>query len=515
MLQVCELSRTSLFVPRINMLSHRPAEPQAKRVFLAALSLYALVIWPILRADRFYIDDLGRARAGYLGWTTEGRPLSNFVVETLNLGTPISDLSPLPQLLALLLLAYLAVAIGRKFDVPGTWRAPLILAPLVANPFFLENLSYKFDVLPMVLATALSCMAVTAIPRETWRGLLGSLALLATLCLYQPAVNVFLVFTIAELVMGQRRLLPMRELLATLATRGGQLLLALLAYKSVAAATVKGHYAKSHGILVPVGDLAHTAYRNLDDFWRYVLHTLTGLWAAPMMAFIVAGALAGLFWSLRYTVSGWRKASAPTRLAMLAIILLLPPALVLAPWGPMLALQTPVLAPRVMIGVGALGAIGLLFVWTILADMRTPPAWQVAVLTLPVYGLLTFGFVYGASLKLQDEFERRVAAQLSTDLSRVAAQHPISEYSLQGSLGYAVVVRHTIKKYPLIAQLVPVYLTQGWGWGNEELRNFGVDIPHASATPRDAQDCEVVATSRDYRVYLDRDIAVISFSASQ
>ncbi|HTK00631.1 MAG TPA: glucosyltransferase domain-containing protein, partial [Bordetella sp.] len=136
-----------------------------RHVFIAALLLYALVIWPIIHADRFYIDDLGRARSGYLGWTSDGRPLSNLVVETLNLGAPISDLSPLPQLLALLLLAYLAVTLARKFEIPGAWRAPLILAPLAANPFFLENLSYKFDVLPMTLATALSCMAVTAIPR--------------------------------------------------------------------------------------------------------------------------------------------------------------------------------------------------------------------------------------------------------------------------------------------------------------------------------------------------------------
>lgn len=488
-----------------------PATPR-KHVFIAALLLYALVMWPIIHADRFYIDDLGRARTGYLGWTSDGRPLSNLVVETMNLGAPISDLTPLPQLLALLLLAYLAVTVSRKFNVPGAWRAPLIVAPLVANPFFLENLSYKFDVLPMTLATALACMAVTAIPRTGWRALLGALALLATLCLYQPALNVFLVFVIAEFVLGQRDLAPMRPLLNTLGVRAGQLALALLAYKAVIAGTVKGHYATAHGAIAAANTCVATAHRNLAAFWRYVLDQLPGLWAKPLMAFMAAGALAGVYWTVRYLLRSWSVASTPMRAAMIASIVLFPLALVVAPWGPMLLLELPVHAPRVNIGFGALGAVGLLLVWTVLHRVRMRGPWQVAVLTVPVYSLLTFCFVYGNSLTQQKEFENRVAAQISADLSRIAAAHPVSEYMLQGSLGHAVIVRHTMRKYPLIGTLVPVHLTEGWGWAYEEMEHFGVVTPFRLSAPDAAPQSPPVAVSRNYRVYLDHDRAIVAFT---
>jgi hypothetical protein len=483
-----------------------------RHVFIAALLLYALVIWPIIHADRFYIDDLGRARSGYLGWTSDGRPLSNLVVETLNLGAPISDLSPLPQLLALLLLAYLAVTLARKFNIPGTWRAPLILAPLAANPFFLENLSYKFDVLPMTLATALSCMAVTAIPRTKWRGLLGSLALLATLCLYQPALNVFLVLVVAEFVLAQRELQPMRQIAKTLATRCAQLLLALVVYLEVIAVTVKGHYALAHGAIASASTLADTAHRNLAGFWGYVLDLLPGLWAKPLLLSIAAGVLVGVCWSARYLALGWRAASIPVRLGMIAGVALPPLALVVAPWGPMLALEAPVYAPRVAIGFGALGATGLLFMWTALERIRMASRWQVTVLTVPVYGLLTFCFVYGASLKLQKDFENRVATQVSADLSRISAQHAVVAYSLHGSLGHAVLVRHTIRKYPLIARLVPVHLTEGWGWAYEELQHFGVDTAYELSVPGNEHEAEAMAVSRDYRVYLNHGLAIVWFS---
>ncbi|ARP84152.1 hypothetical protein CAL12_27295 [Bordetella genomosp. 8] len=499
--------------------------PSRQKAFIAASLLYGLAMYPILHADRFYIDDLGRARSGYLGWTTDGRPLSNLVVETLNLGAPISDLSPLPQLLAVLLLAWLAVTLARKFAIPGTWRAPLILAPLVINPFFLENLSYKFDVLPMTLATVLAGIAVTAIAPAPRRVVLGALALLATLCLYQPALNVFLVFTIAEFVMGQRDLLPPRRLAGALAARAAQLLLALVAYKGVIAVTVNGHYATAHGAIAPMGALPATVWHNLLSFWRYVTGLLPGLWSKPLLVCIAAGALASVYWALRYLVMGWRAAPAATRLGMAACAVLLPPALAIAAWGPMLALELPVYAPRVAIGFGALGAASLLFAWAAMQRVRVKPSWQVAALAVPVYGLFTFCFVYGNSLKLQKDYENRVAAQIATDLSRIAAGHAIAAYTLEGSLGHAVVVRHTLRKYPLIGALVPVHLTEGWGWAYEELQHFGVDLPYRLTAPQmprvvpgttaaPGAGGPAVAVARDYRIYLEGDMAVVAFLPS-
>lgn len=489
------------------------ATPTSRRkVFIAALLLYGLAIYPILHADRFYIDDLGRARTGYLGWTTDGRPLANVLVETLNLGTPISDLTPLPQLLAALLLAYLAVTVARKFDIPGTWRAPLILAPLAANPFFLENLSYKFDVLPMTLATALSCMTVTAIPMTRWGRVLGSVALLATLCLYQPALNVFLVFVFAEFALAQRDLLSPKSLFATLAIRCAQLAAALLAYTVVIAGTVRGHYATAHGAVATMGALPGTVQSNLVAFWRYAFGMLPGLWTKPLWWGAGAGMLAAICWSVRYLVSGWNGASTPARIAMSASVVLPPVAFALAPWGPMLTLEAPVFAPRVVIGLGALGAAGLLLLWSILQRVRLPAAWQVAALAASVYGLFLFCFVYGQSLKQQKEFENRIAAQISDDLYRIAARHPLAGYALKGKLGHTVLTRRTIDKYPLVGALVPVYLTQGWGWGDEELRNFGVDLKHEIAPPPDIPPDPPVAVSRHYRIYLDRDIAIVAFT---
>jgi hypothetical protein len=328
-------------------------------------------------------------------------------------------------------------------------------------------------------------------------------------------LNVFLVLAVAEFVLAQRDLRPRGELLKMLGMRCGQLLLALLVYKQVIAVTVKGRYATAHGVIASASTLGDAAHRNLVGFWRYVLDLLPGLWAKPLLGFIVAGALIAVCWSARYLALGWRTASVSARLGMIAGVLLIPPALIVAPWGPMLALELPVYAPRVAIGFGALGVAGLLFVWTALERIRMAPRWQVVALTLPVYGLLTFCFVYGDSLKLQKDFENRVAAQVSADLSRIGAQQTVSEYSLRGSLGHAVLVRHTIKKYPLIACLVPVHLTEGWGWAYEAMQQFGVDTAYKLSAPPVAAEMQPVAISRDYRIYLDHGMAIVAFTPAR
>lgn len=70
---------------------------------------------------------------------------------------------------------------------------------------------------------------------------------------------------------------------------------------------------------------------------------------------------------------------------------------------------------------------------------------------------------------------------IATDLSRVSAEHARSAYTLQGSQGHAVVVRHTMRKYPLIGVQVPVHLTEGWGWADEEA---ALQRRHALSTGR-------------------------------
>jgi hypothetical protein len=481
-------------------------------VFLAALSLYGLAIWPILHADRFYIDDLGRAYAGYLGWSSDGRPLANVVMELFNLGTPLTDLSPLPQLAALLLFSMLAVKVARRFAIEGTWRAPLIVAPLVAQPFFLENLSYKFDSLTMSLAVTLAALAVAGPAAWAWRGLPGMACILASLCLYQPALNVFLVFALAELVFEQARGCAPRPLLALAGVRMLQLLVACGLYRCVLAATVKGHYATSHQQLPDAAQAWPVMLHNLAAFWSYVkVYTATS-WAALACLLTLAGVALALGAAIRYAVAHWAASRGRVRLALALGPIAVVFGAAVFPWGPMLLLRDPVFAPRVMVGVGALASAALLSVSCALTRWRASPRWHVAVLAGPAYGLLVFAAAYGNALGLQKAYEDRVTADIAQDLSALAERAGVRRYTLRGHAARPPVVRHDIRRYPLLDVLVPVYLTAGWGWAGDALRHAGSDLRFLASSDMAVPCATVPAVQRQaYRVYTQDDMAIVVF----
>src|ERR1700731_1738010 len=90
---------------------------QEVHTFLTSLILYLLVLAPILRADRYYVDDWGRALLGYSKWADDGRPFADFLMRFLGGRPPLVDFSPLPQLFAIVVLSYLSVLISRKFGL--------------------------------------------------------------------------------------------------------------------------------------------------------------------------------------------------------------------------------------------------------------------------------------------------------------------------------------------------------------------------------------------------------------
>jgi hypothetical protein len=332
--------------------------------FLWAFALYLLAILPIIRADRFYVDDMGRALTGYLGWSGDGRPLANVFMEVFNLGTPLTDISPLPQIVSVALLAALAVSVAGRFRIPGNILPALIVAPLVISPFFLENLSYKFDALTMTLALFLAVMTVLKTRDDLPGVLLGTLGLVASLSLYQAAFNAFLVFAAVEFVDMQQRDEPVAAWGKRIVVRAAQALGALMIYKPIAASSIKGGYAALHSQLATVSELPAIMGRNLSLFWTYVNQALTGIWGRTLLIWIAAAILIALALSLRYLVRHWATATPGQRLVMGLAALGVVPGFVLAPWGPLTAMLHPMLLPRTMIGFGALAAAASLLIGT-------------------------------------------------------------------------------------------------------------------------------------------------------
>ena len=74
-------------------------------------------ILPIIIAGRMFNDDIGRATEGYTKWGVNGRPLSDWIMEGLSFGFPISNLSPFTIIIALLITVLCGALLAEHFGV--------------------------------------------------------------------------------------------------------------------------------------------------------------------------------------------------------------------------------------------------------------------------------------------------------------------------------------------------------------------------------------------------------------
>jgi hypothetical protein len=474
-----------------------------KRTFTISLVLYALVLFPLLIADRYNVDDWGRSVRGYLNWRKDGRPLTDLIVRVLDLGTPLLDFSPICQIGAIVCLSWLSAVIARKFEIRRPFIAALAALPLGANPFFLANLSFKFDSLPMALSISLALIPIVlddAPDGNNRRSLLiGALLLLGSLCLYQPSLNAFLVFAAFEYLLLQRRNESSAHLTALVMRRVLQFAIAVLAYKFVAMHTVHGGYGIDHSSLVSGFSGLAMVKQNLAAFWSFPLQMLTGALRFTLLSPSLLALLASIAIGIRYSGRTGRR----SKFVWIGSAFLTPIFVLFAVFGFLIFLQSPTGGARTCIGFGALLASSLILISSILTEYNVAGKLQCALLFIPAYTMIAFASIYANATKVQKDYEKHIAEKLSDDLKEVMATKPASALIIEGSVGSAPLVNRMVEdRYALLGHLVSVDLRsdETGGFAHTVMRYLGINLPSEPSKARRSSIVASIANATPLRI---------------
>ena len=470
-----------------------PGSPAVK-TFWSSLALQSLVMLPILIADRFIFDDLGRATEGWTLWMNDGRPLTELVMRIANLGFPWVDFSPLPQILAVLCYAILAGLILQKFGITSPLVAALASLPLALDPFTLENFARKYDSLSMALS--IFCMLGPILLPSRSRRLdlfFGPIWLIAGLCLYQASLNLFIVFAIIEVAWEQRRGLTLSNLLRLVLTRTVSVLLALSIYHFIAAATVRGeHPSQISALALKVSDLPLIA-GNLFMYWKFLLSSLPQLLRNLFFGPVALGIIVLIAIQIRYLRNHLRHGPLFVKIALFAFGLLLPVAWLAASTGLLIFLRNASdVVPHFLIGTSGLVASALILLVVELQTWKIDARWQVLLLAPTGYMLIMFGAVFANALKEQRLYEQRIGARLALNLQRLRAVQPYNSVLFKGDVGFSPMVIHAAKRFRLIGNLIETELSDHSGFFRAALHYFGVVV---SAEAMDANTAERIGGS--------------------
>lgn len=491
--------------------------------FLILLGLYGVILFPILRADRYYYDDLKRALFGRASWDSNGRPLTTFLMRALQAyDHAMVDISPMTQIGAVAVLAWAGVLIARRYAIRSPWMAALATFPLGAQPFYLENLSYKFDALSMSVAMLLALVPVVqchSTKRNWW---LGVLALFGSLNFYQPALDVYLVFALMEIVLAQLHNRSLRTLGKLALWRVLQAATAMALYELIVGIHISG-WVRRKATPIHLGQWRQL-YLNYLDFYRYIGSCFNGRWWVAYAPVLLALALIPVAVGVRYAAR--QRVSHGNRVGMLLALagFLIPPLASVLALGPMLALASPEFSARVLMGVGALLAASLLVMCAAFEAWGRSPRWFAAVAGALALGMGSLASAYGNALGEQKLYEARIGARLADDMAQLEATRGIHTLLVDGSDGYAPVTEHVAEQLPLVRSLIAPYIVGGAVFPTHSFLAFYLDGVTDLSQRTDpaalqanarllaglAKQAPVVTTST-YRLYVVGNTAVAKF----
>lgn len=421
-----------------------------KSLYAVIFSLIFIFVMPIILYNGFYVDDNVRIITGKPDWNWVGRTFADWLMKTLSLNTEvIDDFSPIPLVMAIALFSLtLYQVISKNVENISIMKVlPFIF--LIVNPFFMQNLTYKFDSLPMTIA--LSC-AVFAYFYENVskvkKYLVMTGLLVVALELYQPCANIFLMLGAANLIgdFKANKDCKWKSLVFVFLTYAVASIVYMLLEKIINSDAVL-----SRGHIVPLNEFYPTIIANIKAFFKIVFF-ITGYVGLILLVLPIIG-----YWI--YTVINTFKSKASILDKL--VIIVAPFILFVCIWGPLLIIKELISLPR------ELPTVGVILFLNALIFIRLHQCLQSKMLVcipaaLYISCVLLCGLFINV-IKIQDNFNDMVYNSLYLNITNNPKLYNVKEIKINGNVPVSRIFESKIKANPYFYSLTmatPEWITR-------------------------------------------------------
>ncbi|HFI2459672.1 TPA: glucosyltransferase domain-containing protein [Streptococcus suis] len=373
----------------------------AKTSFAILFGIYLLGISALLRANVYYNDDNWRFSGGSRGWDDWSRFFTDRSSIYFFGGKFAVDVSPYSQILAVAILALVGILLlGLLYrrKVFTIWEV-VALVPLGLNPFFIVNLSYKFDA-PFMAFSLLAAVfpLVFRFASARWYVLACFLGSLLVLTSYQASFGIFPMLVILLLLRMWQEKGWHKEL-------GGFLWQSLLGYGAgalyfylvVMIAPRKDYLDVS---IPALSEIPEFLLKNYTAYFSKVWDGSTPLWL--ITTFVILGSFLVYFISKKRNLIGFS-------LPLVSLVLML-----LLSFGFYPILVEPQTHTRAMYGL----AVVVVLCGVVLVEQGERPVFRLPILVL-AYSFFIYALVYGNALATIDDYRNFRLQLVYEDLSHL------------------------------------------------------------------------------------------------
>lgn len=429
----------------------------AIKPFFIISIIFLISISKIIISDFNYVDDLGRVATGVRGWDNFSRYASSFLSVIIHTSAYLTDISPLPQILAICIMAISAIIILYVYTMEkrfSFWNIVAII-PLGLSPFFLSCLSFKYDAPYMALSVFVSVFPLLFRNAKTLKYSIITILNILLMCLtYQASSGIFLMFVTLLCLQDWNKGKNINEILKFLAISVVSYFLGLIIFKVFIMKPANTYVSNS---IFPITELIPGTLKNLYKYFSIVL---------PGLGKIKIILIALMCVSFVYILV---RDSKKKKIISLIVCIITMTIMILLSFGMYPLLMKTSFEPRSMYGFGVfITLIGV-------AISNSPKDNLIKILILILsWMFIVFSFTYGNALKAQDEYTDFRVNLVIQDLNglEICKTEQLKEVQISGTIGYAPVIKNMKLDYNILKRLIPVQFKEKSTFGKFYFYNF-------------------------------------------
>lgn len=405
-----------------------------KSLYMAIFLLILLFASPIILYNGYYIDDNIRIITGNPDWSWVGRTFADYLMISLSLNEYIDDFSPIPLIIGIAIISfviYYAVNNVFKNDIKLINIIPFIF--IVVNPFFMQNLTYKFDSLPMLLALSSATLAFFIDIENTLKSIITKIALIfISLELYQPCANIFLMLGACNIIINikdNKNISDIKEFLSIIFIYIIATLFYMLFEKIIHPDVVL-----SRGHIVPLQDFPITIKENIKELFKMVSF-LVGKIGVVVFSLPIL-----LYWGLNINKIAKQDISWINKV----LYIVSPFIIFLFIWGPLLVIKEKISLPREL---PTIGILLLLNSWILINGLRKIKLLSYIPYIFYISSVLLCSLFIN-TLKIQDSFNDMIYNNLYASITNNPNLYNVKEIKINGNVPINPTFSRKVKENP-------------------------------------------------------------------
>ncbi len=435
------------------------------RPFLIMTAIYLVGMIAIILANVHYADDVARTNFGYGGWNGFSRYVSTLLAYGIHTGPYFTNIAPLPQILAVIILAVASVLlIGvvfkkelfKKKTSEYIWYL-IAVVPLGLSPYMLECLSYQYDSIYMAISVLVAVLPLLFCEKLGLKYALALFVGVEVICMtYQAAVGIIpmLVFLIAAKRWNEEKRKNTKEIWKFVLFSAAVFLVSLLIFKFL---LMKPRDAYASNSLPSFWNIIPELCLHLGTYILLVFKDFRLLWLILIGIIIVS-------FIVLYVYRSEKNKIVALIISVCTLLLMLTMAFFFYA-----ILDKPLYATRAMYPVGAFVAMVGLYV----VSGKGKERWFRIPVVVLSYCFIVFALTFGNALREQNEYRDQQINMVIDDLNSIPTMmnDTVKNIKVKGSVGLSPVILHMPKNYQILNRLLMPSFSKHVPWMAYRLLN--------------------------------------------